>query len=157
MSIKYQAILGIQSTEFFNFLSGDGTEREKPVKTTSWINIQENWKIINYVDTESTTNIKFGDIISFENNHFTEKFLSGFPDYQKLTTMDAMQDFERWRLVNSINPTSTAEVTASDTFLLQLVNNNGSNYAKVDGGGIQNTVPLSNLGSNFRFIQTSVS
>lgn len=158
MNVKYKAIVAIQSTEFCNFISADGATRETPCKTKPWLNVQEEWEILLYSDTNSTANVKFGDIVSFKNGHFSDAYLSGFPGYVQLTTMDAMQDFERWKLVDPSNPSSTAEITTCDTFELRLVNNNEQYSAKVNGGDIQNSVPLVTSGaSTFKLVQTSVS
>lgn len=155
MNVAYQAIVGVQSTTYFNFLSGNGAAKETPVVTKPWLNVHEEWKILKYGDVSSTATVKFGDIVSFENKTFST-YLSGFPGYIQLTTMDAMQDFERWKLIDPADTSSTADVTTDTPFLLQLVNNNGSHYAKVDGGDTQSSVPLASVGSEFRIVQTSV-
>lgn len=155
MNVNYQAIVGIQSTEYFNFLSGNAAAKETPVVTKPWLNVHEEWELLKYSDTSSTATIKFGDIVSCKNKTFGT-YMSGFPGYNQVTTMDAMQDFERWRLIDTADATSTADVTTGKAFLLQLVNNNGSHYAKVDGGDTQSSVPLAANGSEFRLIQTSV-
>jgi hypothetical protein len=157
MNINYQALVAIQSADFFNFLSPGGGTKETPIHATPWLNVWESWKIINYNDPSSTANVKFGDIVSFENNNFASRFLSGYPGYVQVTTMDAMQDFERWKLIDPANPSSTADITTASLFLLQLVNDNGSHYAKVEGENLQTSVPLAVTGSQFRLIQTSVS
>ncbi|KAB2914342.1 MAG: hypothetical protein F9K23_14140 [Bacteroidetes bacterium] len=157
MNINYQASVAIQSAEFFNFLSPGGGAKETPIHAAPWINVWEAWKIINFNDPSSTANVKFGDIVSFENNNFSSRFLSGFPGYVQVTTMDAMQDFERWKLVDPTNPSSTADITTANLFVLQLVNGGGSHHAQVTGENIQQSVPLGSLGSEFRLIQLSVS
>ena len=159
MKIQYNQTVAIQSTQYCNFISANGSARQTLCVTKPWLNINEQWKILLHSDTGSTANVKFGDIISFSNQAYNPAYLSGFNGYSapELTTMDAMQDYERWQLVNPSDPSSTAEVSTCDEFQLLLVNG-GTLSAQVTGDDIQPSIPLVTSGaSTFRLIQTSVS
>ncbi|HAD98696.1 MAG TPA: hypothetical protein DCG19_14890 [Cryomorphaceae bacterium] len=152
MSIQFKSIVGLQSQSYFNFLSANGTARETPIHAASWLNVQEKWEIINYNDLSSTGKLCYGDVVGFRNPHFNV-YLSGFPGYSAVTTMGKLQDAERLVLLDPQDPSSTAEMTVEDEFYLQQVNI--SKYAKVNGNGIQISVPLTtNAEATFRIIVT---
>jgi hypothetical protein len=155
MTINYQAIVAIESVENFNFLNGRSTQNETPSNAAPWINTWEHWEILKYSNVSDDGAVHFGDVVSFRNVEF-DRYMSGYPDYAQVTTMDAMQDFERWILVDPNNSSSTAAITNGDDFLLQLANNNGSHYARVNGGDVQSSVPLNSQGTLFRLVQLSV-
>lgn len=127
--------------------------------TKPWLNINEQWKTELVSDSSSTANIKFGDYVRFNSERYNSAYLSGYNGYSAmaLTTMNAPQDYERFKLVDPNNPSSTAEITTSDEFELWLVN--GDKYSvKVSGAEFQPSIPfVTSGGSTFRLIQITVN
>jgi len=160
MSFHYQSIIGIQSVQYGNFLSGRGPNQVTLIETVPWLSSYENWKITIHSDPGKTGTINFGDTIALENNNFSGCYLSGFSNTgtPQICTNIFKQDYEKWQFIDANNPSSTAAIKASDSCLLQLVKAQPNCYAQVTGQDITSKVPLTTQAnaSQFRLINLTV-
>ncbi|WP_054693166.1 bacterial Ig-like domain-containing protein [Syntrophomonas palmitatica] len=119
--IHFGDIISLKSGNFYNYLSGRSGNDKRDVKLMSDLGEWENWEIVNPLHLGAGGVVKYNDTVAFCSLYWNNYLSARDPWGQgaAIQTMRSLGPWERWKIINPADPTSTAPVKATDAILVK--------------------------------------
>ncbi|MEN6463511.1 MAG: S-layer homology domain-containing protein [Syntrophomonas sp.] len=132
--IHFGDIISLKSGNFYNYLSGRSGKDKRDVKLMSDLGEWEDWEIVDPLHLGTGGTVKYNDTVAFCSLYWNN-YLSARDPWGQGAAVQAMKQlgpWERWKIVNPEDPTSTAPVKATDEIFIK---SDWGSYLSARGSG----------------------